>query len=248
MYRPRLPDMDRLALLVFLTLLAILIAVLMAAPSRADEAPAEAPPLEGAQEAPGASPVEAQVTERIRAFVASVCRGRATCLRLMPRTERWRRAPALAHLIVTEAQARDLDPYLATILVECESSYREGGPRGAAGEQGLLQIMGVAVTQALRAGHDLTTSEGQIRGGLDRLARAREACGDDPLRQLTHYQMGRCRADYPGPARRVERLEGWLSTLPQGGSLVDDPPAPDEGSLVAWEGPALEPRFQALRP
>jgi len=179
----------------------------------ADADPVEGPPMETqALDAPEGSaevdPAVAGVTFQIREFLVRHCKKqpksrRPMCERWASRDKRWDRAPDVAVLIVEAARERGLDPYLVAVVVEAESSFHEGGPDGAVGEKGLMQVHGEALRRALRRGYDMDSSWGQLQAGCDHLLERLEECNGHVQKALAAYQTGSCNSKAGGSKRRL---------------------------------------------
>ena len=205
-----LTNPTRVGALAYILALAV-ISTLVLLCEDADADPVEGPPMETqALDAPeeGVDPAVAGVTSQIREFLVRHCRKqpksrRPMCEKWASRDKRWDRAPDVATLIVEAARARDLDPYLVAVVVEAESSFREGGPDGAVGEKGLMQVHGEALRQALKKGYDMDTAWGQLQAGCDHLAERLEECNGRIQRALAAYQTGSCKSQAGGSERRL---------------------------------------------
>ena len=118
----------------------------------------------------------------------------------------YKRSADLAKLIVEQANRFDIDPKLLTVVVRCESSFREGMLEGKAGEVGLTQVLGTARKKAKKLGCDLNTSEGQLCAGASWLAAGLERCKTIEG-ALHYYQAGKCRSRAYGPKHRMRLLK-----------------------------------------
>lgn len=132
--------------------------------------------------------------------------GREACRTVALNQKRGRRAPALSKVIVDTARERGLDPYVISVVVAFESSFNEKVHDGSVGERGLMQVHGLALTQARQQGYDLNTSAGQLAAGSDYLARCSDRCGPTLLGTLSAYQSGRCSTKATGPKLRTRRV------------------------------------------
>jgi len=126
------------------------------------------------------------------------------------RDERWNRAPELARMILEEANRYEIDPLVLTVIVQTESSFREGQIRGKVGEVGLTQIWGAAKKCDRTA--DLRTSRGQIRAGACWYAYALEKCKTERA-ALHAYQSGQCASNAYGPIPRSRILQRARSCI-----------------------------------
>ena len=159
------------------------------------------------------------VTEYIQGWLSKQCKkrrdkqGREACYSVVATQKRWKRSVPLGKLIDRVADERYIDPLIVAVVVARESSFNEKVPDGDIGEQGLMQVHGLAKRQALKAGHDLTTSEGQLQAGTDYLVRCANRCDGTLLQTLSAYQSGRCKTSAYGPRLRtkdVRRLRGQV--------------------------------------
>lgn len=212
-----LTDPTRVGAVVYLAALTILSAIVLLCTEGHSE-PTEGPPMEAQPEegTMGVDPAVAGVTETIRELLVRHClhqgtTRRAICERWASRDPRWDRAPDLATLIVEASRERALDPYLVTTVVWAESSFRERAKlEGAVGEQGLMQVHGEALRQALVKGYDMSSSWGQLQAGCDHLLGRLEECGGDTLRALAAYQTGSCKSRHGGPKYRFRLYQRVL--------------------------------------
>jgi len=118
----------------------------------------------------------------------------------------YKRAPELAKLIVEQANRFDIDPKILTVVVRCESSFREGMLEGKAGEVGLTQVLGTARKKAKKLGCDLNTSKGQLCAGASWISAGLERC-KTVEGALHYYQAGKCRSSAYGPKYRMRLLK-----------------------------------------
>lgn len=147
----------------------------------------------------------------IRYFLQERCQGhRASwhhlCHTWATRDARWDRAPELAELIVRIAKDHKLEIAEVVVVIRAESSFSEKTRTGAAGEQGLMQVHGQALKNALAAGYDMHTSEGQLNAGCLELARLHTECSTT-LKVFQGYQSGSCNKEVTGARYRLRLLE-----------------------------------------
>jgi len=120
-----------------------------------------------------------------------------------------KRAPELSKLIVEQANRFGVDPKLLTVVVRCESSFREGMLKGKinnVGELGLAQVHGTAKNKAKKQGCDINTSEGQLCAGAYWLSVGLERCKTTEG-ALHFYQAGKCHSKAYGPVYRMRLLK-----------------------------------------
>ena len=122
----------------------------------------------------------------------------------MAKDDRWERAPQLAQIIVDESKRYKIDPLTLTVIIQAESTFREGLLRGKKEELGLTQLVG-ASRQCDRTAN-LETSRGQVRGGACWFAFALRKCGTE-LGALHAYQSGRCESRAYGPLYRLRLIK-----------------------------------------
>jgi soluble lytic murein transglycosylase-like protein len=116
------------------------------------------------------------------------------------------RADKLAHIIVeeTQAAAKPIDPYLVTVIIFKESSFRARvkGPRG---EVGLMQVMPGSPMTPFFTKKNLTDPRTNIKAGIAHLQYWREKCGSDDISVwVSAYNAGRCTRNKYG--RRIKKL------------------------------------------
>jgi hypothetical protein len=116
------------------------------------------------------------------------------------------RARDMAELIVTSSLEHDVDPRLTTVLVRCESGFREGALEGKTdkGDFGVLQVHG---------DRSSSTAE-QLDAGLKALTECRAQCRS-LTGTLSCYQTGRCSPDttVPRQERKARGIAYRLSLL-----------------------------------
>jgi hypothetical protein len=122
----------------------------------------------------------------------------------MKKDARWKRAPELAGIIHEEATNYGIDPLVLAVIVQAESTYREGDLRGKLGEVGLTQVWGAA--RKCDRSANLKTSRGQVRAGACWYAFALERCKTE-LGALHGYQSGQCHSRAYGPLYRSRLIK-----------------------------------------
>lgn len=123
--------------------------------------------------------------------------------------KRWAEVPEMARWIYDEATAAQIDPYMLAITVKFESGFMQVaglGVEGKRGERGLGQLHGLARNRAIKAGCDLETPQGQLRGAALWLRTALDSCGGDELQAFRAYQTGDCRVKTTGSTLRFAEL------------------------------------------
>lgn len=152
-------------------------------------------------EPPGAVATVQQIEDYIKRFLSTWYK---------PGTgKRWSQVPEMSRWIYEEALAANVDPFMLAVTVKYESGFqvRQGlGIEGKKGERGLGQLHGMARNRALRAGCDLETPRGQLRGAALWLRAALDACGGDELKAFRAYQTGDCRIKTAGSTFRFSEL------------------------------------------
>ena len=161
------------------------------------------------------------VTGYIREWLESPCMhrrdgaGRQACLGVVRGQRRWMRSEELGELLDSVADNHGVDPLVLAVVVARESSFLEGprSRRGGVGEVGLTQVHGLALREALRAGYDLESSEGQLAAGASYLARCSDSCDGSLIQALSRYQAGRCRSRAYGPRLRARDIRQLRDTV-----------------------------------
>ena len=87
-----------------------------------------------------------------------------------------------------ESARHSINPAIVAVMVSKESGWRSG-TIGGIGEIGVMQVHGVCAT-----GQDLTTRQGQLKAGIECLARSREACDGSDREMVTMYASGKCKS------------------------------------------------------
>lgn len=115
----------------------------------------------------------------------------------------WRKR-LVAHIVEASAEY-GLDPFLMTVIMFCESSFKMSAV-GKLGEVGLGQVHGLAAR-----GCDLSTERGQVQCTARWLAYARSLCNGSDKQMIARYATGRT-CDPPADSR-LERLVNYRLRL-----------------------------------
>jgi len=109
---------------------------------------------------------------------------------------------ALKHapVVVEVAHKYDVDPILIAVQIDVESSWNSKA-NGAIGEEGLMQVHGIA-----RMGFDMSTPKGQIEAGVNHLVMWNEKCRGVLEWTLCGYHSGHCRSS---KCRGKKRAKLW---------------------------------------
>jgi len=122
---------------------------------------------------------------------------------IVNRDPAWRKR--LAEHIVEASKDFEIDPYLMTVIMFCESSFKMSAV-GKLGEVGLGQVHGLAAK-----GCDLETERGQVRCTARWLSYARSFCDVSDKQMVARYATGRtCN---PPADSRLERLVNYRLRL-----------------------------------
>lgn len=116
-----------------------------------------------------------------------------------PNVEVKKRAGDLARVIVDVSKEMGVDPRITTVLIRCESGFREGMLSGEKDKKdfGLMQVHG----------SKSVTSEDQIRDGLTEWNKCVDQCGSTG-RSLVCYQTGRCDVKDTSEERLLQKKRG----------------------------------------
>lgn len=109
-------------------------------------------------------------------------------------------ALALIPLIVRHSESNDINPLLTAFIISLESSFLTDAV-GENNDTGLMQVVKGGVCAR---GQDLTTADGQIKAGVECLARARDSCDGSLKQMLTMYASGKCVSKSKRTQRKIE--------------------------------------------
>lgn len=125
----------------------------------------------------------------------------------------------IAAHIVRYAEEYEVDPYILTLWIKRESSFRVGVvAKSSHKEYGLGQVHGVARRVCESTGIKLHSAKGQIHCTALLFQINRQRCGGDEKRGLYRYLSGRC-SGTPAAKRqyrhRMRELDRALSRIDQ---------------------------------
>ena len=114
--------------------------------------------------------------------------------------QRMQKPLELVPIVVEVSQEHHVDPLLVATMIDVESSWRPTA-NGAVGEQGLLQVHGMA-----RKGFDMETPRGQLQAGVTYLVASHKKC-KTIVGALRRYQTGQCKSTKGSALYRARRWQ-----------------------------------------
>lgn len=92
-----------------------------------------------------------------------------------------------------------IDPLLVAAIMRLEASWKND-VIGKKGEIGIMQVMPGKISRK----YDMSTPQGQIEAGIEKLRYAFDECNYDLKKALTHYASGKCISKSERTKRKIK--------------------------------------------